>query len=132
MEITVTQEQGRVPVTVLHVQGDVNASTADQFQEEAQKAYDDGARDMLIDLSGVSLLSSAGLRALHNIFNMLRSDSPEESDGAVRKGLTDGTFKSPHLKLLNPDKNVTQVLSMAGFDMFLEIYNNLKKAVASF
>jgi anti-anti-sigma factor len=132
MEITVTQEQGRVPVTVLHVQGDVNASTADQFQEEAQKAYDDGARDMLIDLSGVSLLSSAGLRALHSIFNMLRSDSPEESDGAVRKGLTDGTFKSPHLKLLNPDKNVTQVLSMAGFDMFLEIYNNLKKAVASF
>ena len=132
MEITVTQEQGRVPVTVLHVQGDVNASTADQFLAEAQGAYDDGARDMLIDLSGVSLLSSAGLRTLHSIFNMLRSDSPEESDEAVRKGLTDGTFKSPHLKLLNPDKNVTQVLSMAGFDMFLEIHNNLKKAVASF
>jgi anti-anti-sigma factor len=132
MEITVTQEQGRVPVTVLHVKGDVNAATADQFLEEAQKAYDDGARDMLIDLSGVSLLSSAGLRALHNIFNMLRSDSPEESDEAVRKGLTDGTFKSPHLKLLSPDKNVTQVLSMAGFDMFLDIYDNLKKAVASF
>jgi anti-anti-sigma factor len=132
MEITVTQEQGRVPVTVLHVRGDVNASTADQFLEEAQGAYDDGARDMLIDLSEVSLLSSAGLRALHSIFNMLRSDSPEESDEAVRKGLTDGTFKSPHLKLLSPDKNVTQVLSMAGFDMFLEIYNNLKKAVASF
>jgi anti-anti-sigma regulatory factor len=132
MEITVTQEQGRVPVTVLHVKGDVNASTADQFLEEAQRAYENGARDMLIDLSGVSLLSSAGLRALHSIFNMLRSDLPEESDGAVRKGLTDGTFKSPHLKLLKPDKNVTQVLSMAGFDMFLEIYNNLKKAVASF
>jgi anti-anti-sigma factor len=132
MEITVTQEQGRVPVTVLHVQGDVNASTADQFLAEAQQAYDDGARDMLIDLSKVSLLSSAGLRALHSIFNMLRSDSPEESDEAVRKGLTDGTFKSPHLKLLSPDKNVTQVLSMAGFDMFIEIYNNLKKAVASF
>jgi anti-anti-sigma factor len=132
MEITVTQEQGRVPVTVLHVQGDVNANTADQFLEEAQQAYDDGARDMLIDLSKVSLLSSAGLRALHTIFNMLRSDSPEESDEAVRKGLTDGTFKSPHLKLLSPDKNVTQVLSMAGFDMFLEIYDNRKKAVASF
>jgi len=132
MEITVTQEQGRVPVTVLHVNGDVNAATADQFLEEAQNAYDDGARDMLIDLSGVSLLSSAGLRTLHNIFNMLRSDSPEESDEAVRKGLTDGTFKSPHLKLFKPDKTVTQVLSMAGFDMFLEIYDNLKKAVASF
>jgi anti-anti-sigma factor len=132
MEITVTQEQGRVPVTVLNVKGDINAATADQFLAEAQTAYDDGARNMLIDLSRVSLLSSAGLRALHNIFNMLRSDSPEESNEAVRKGLTDGTFKSPHLKLLKPDKTVTQVLSMAGFDMFLEIYDNRKKAVASF
>ena len=132
MEITVTQEQGRVPVTVLHVQGDINANTADQFQEEAQQAYENGARNMLIDLSGVALLSSAGLRALHSIFNMLRGDSPEESDEVVRKGLTDGTYKSPHLKLLSPQKNVTQVLSMAGFDMFLEIYDNRKKAVASF
>ena len=132
MEITVTQEQGRVPVTVLHVQGDISASTADQFLEEAQQAYDDGARDMLIDLSKVSLLSSAGLRALHQVFNMLRSESPEESDEAVRKGLTDGTFKSPHLKLLSPKQNVREVLRMAGFDMFLEIYDNLKKAVASF
>jgi len=63
---------------------------------------------------------------------MLRSESPEESDEAVRKGLADGTFKSPHLKLLKPDKNVNQVLRVAGFDMFLEIYANLKKAVASF
>jgi anti-anti-sigma factor len=132
MEITVTQEQGRVPVTILQVKGDVNATTADEFQAQAQKAYDDGARDMLIDLSGVSLLSSAGLRALHSIFNMLRSESPEEGDEAVRKGLTDGTFKSSHLKLLKPDQNVSQVLRMAGFDMFLEIYDNLKKAVASF
>jgi anti-anti-sigma factor len=132
MEITVTQEQGRVPVTVLHVQGDISASTADQFLEEAQQAYDDGARDILIDLSKVSLLSSAGLRVLHQVFNMLRSESPDESDEAVRKGLTDGTFKSPHLKLLSPKQNVREVLRMAGFDMFLEIHNNLKKAIASF
>lgn len=132
MEINVTQEQGRVPVTVLHVKGDVNASTADEFQARAQKAYDEGARDMLIDLSEVALLSSAGLRALHNIFNMLRTESPEESDEAVRKGLADGTFKSPHLKLLCPKRNISQVLRMAGFDMFLEIHDNRKKAVASF
>ena len=132
MEITVTQEQGRVPVTILHVKGDVNTTTADEFQAQAQQAYDDGARDMLIDLSEVSLLSSAGLRALHSIFNMLRSDSPDESDDTMRKGLTDGTFKSPHLKLLNPNENVSQVLRMAGFDMFLEVYNDHKKAIASF
>jgi anti-anti-sigma factor len=132
MEITVTQEQGRVPVTILHVRGDVNSATADEFQAQAQQAYDDGARDMLIDLSEVSLLSSAGLRVLHRIFNMLRSESPDESDEVVHKGLTDGTFKSPHLKLLNPNQNVSQVLRMAGFDMFLDIYVDPNQAIASF
>jgi anti-anti-sigma factor len=132
MEITVTQEQGRVPVTVLHVTGDVNATTADQFQAHAQKVYDSGAHNLLIDLTEVSFFSSAGLRALHSIFNMLRSDSPEESDAAVRKGLTAGTFKSAHLKLLNPNKNISETLRMSGFDMFIEIHNNLKDAIASF
>jgi anti-anti-sigma factor len=132
MEITVTQEQGRVPVTILHVKGDVNAATVDQFQAQAQQVCDDGARDMLIDLSGVSILSSAGLRALHSIFNILRSDSTEESDESMRKGLVDGTFKSPHLKLLKPNQNVNQVLHMSGFDMFLEIYDDLKEAIASY
>jgi len=132
MEISITREQGRVPVTVLHVKGDVNVASADQFRAQAQQAYDDGARDILIDLNQVSLVSSAGLRVLQDIFNMLRSESPQESDAAMRKGLADGTFKSPHLKLLNPNKNVRQVLHMAGFDMFLEIHEDLKEAVASF
>ena len=77
-------------------------------------------------------MSSAGLRVLHTIFIMLRSDVPEENDAAVRKGLADGTFKSPHLKLLNPSKNNREVLRTAGFDMFLEIHDDLKQAVASF
>ena len=132
MEITITQEQGRVPVTVLHVTGDVNATTADQFQAYAQQVYDGGARNLLIDLTEVSFLSSAGLRALHSIFDMLRGDSPGESDAAVRKGLTAGTFKSQHLKLLNPNNNISKTLRMSGFDMFIEIHNNLKDAIASF
>jgi len=132
MEITVSQEQGRVPVTVLRIKGDVNAASADQFQAQARQAYDEGTRNMLIDLSQVRLMSSAGLRVLHTIFIMLRSDVPEENDAAVRKGLADGTFKSPHLKLLNPSKNNREVLRTAGFDMFLEIHDDLKQAVASF
>jgi len=46
--------------------------------------------------------------------------------------LRDGTFKSPHLKLLNPQPAVQQALRMAGFDMFLETHANLEEAVASF
>jgi hypothetical protein len=43
-----------------------------------------------------------------------------------------GTFKSPNLKLLNPRPDVLRVIQTQGFDMFLEIHNNRKKAIASF
>jgi hypothetical protein len=62
----------------------------------------------------------------------LRSEASGESEQAVRKGIAAGTYKSLHLKLLKPNGNVMQALKMAGFDMFLEVHSNLKKAVASF
>lgn len=132
MELTISKQQGRVPVTVLQIKGTVTADTAGQLEQEARQAFADGARHLLVDLSDVSLLSSSGLRVLHNIFNLLRSESPEESDEKIRKGLMDGTYKSPHLKLLNPKKHVHDALKMAGYDMYLEIHSKLKDAIASF
>jgi hypothetical protein len=34
--------------------------------------------------------------------------------------------------LLKPSKSVAEVLRMSGYDMFLEIHQDLKKAIASF
>jgi len=132
MEITVSHELGRLPVSVLHVKGDIDMATAEQIQAQARRAYDEGARNMLLDLSHVPYMSSAGVRAIHEIFTMLRGASPAESDEAIRKGLADGSYKSPHLKLLSPSNRVLEVLKMTGLDMFLEIHRNLKDAVASF
>ncbi len=132
MDITIWQEQGKVPVTVFRPKGELNVNSYEQLQAEARKAFDSGARNMLLDLTDVPYVSSAGLRGIHAIFTMLRGSSPEESSEAVSKGLRDGTYKSPHLKLLNPCDHVMEVLHTAGFDMYLEIYQDLQKAVASF
>lgn len=132
MEIRVSHEQGRVPISVLHVTGDINMSTSDQLMAQAQQAIESGAHNLVLDFSEVPYMSSAGIRLLNALFKMLRGDAPAESDEAMKKGLRDGTFKSPHLKLVNPTRHVREVLTMAGFDMFLEIYANLKDAVASF
>jgi anti-anti-sigma factor len=132
MSITVSQQQGKVPVTVFHIEGEVNTNTYEALQTEAHKAFDAGARNLLLDLTKTTYISSAGLRAVHHIFTMLRSDAPGESDEAVSKGLRDGTFKSPHLKLLNPSASVFEVLKTMGFDMYLEIHTKLDQAVASF
>ncbi|MBI4790262.1 MAG: STAS domain-containing protein [Chloroflexi bacterium] len=129
MEITVAQEQARVPVTVFHIEGSVDGASYEQLQTRAQEAVNAGTRDLLFDLSAVPYMSSAGLRALNSIYNWLNKDaSPEQT----REGVRAGTFKSPHFKLLNPTPRVLQVLQMAGYDMFLEIHHDRKQAVNSF
>jgi anti-anti-sigma factor len=132
-QITVSQEQGRVPVTVFHVIGDViDANSFQQLEAQARAAFEAGTRNLLLDLTKVRYISSAGLRALQSIFMLLRANTPGESDETMKKGLMDGTFKSPHLKLLNPSPAVIDTLRVMGFDMFLEIHHNLKKAIASY
>lgn len=132
MEIATSQYHGRVPVTVFQLKGDLDANTYEQLESRAREAHAAGVRDLVLDLAGVPYISTAGIRAINNIFNLLRTATPTEDDNAIRRGLQDGTFKSPHLKLLNPAPRVAEVLSMAGVDMFLEIHSDLGVAVASF
>jgi hypothetical protein len=130
MDVKVSQEQGRVPVTVMHITGAVTDNQ--ELEALAQAAYDAGARNILLDLTEVPYMATAGLRALHTIFTLLRTDTTEESDEATKAGIAAGTFLSPHFKLLKPSAHVLQVLKAAGYDMFLQIHRDLKTAVASF
>jgi anti-anti-sigma regulatory factor len=132
MEIQVSQAQGRVPVAILKITGELNADTSGQLEAEARKLIDSGAHNLLLDVSGVPYISSYGIRTLSEIFNWLRKGVPSEDDAALDKGLRDGTFKSGHLKLLNPTPQVRRVLNLAGVDMFLELFDDQNTALASF
>ena len=132
LEIVVSQEQGLVPVTVYHLKGVIGAHTYERLETQAAEDFANGMRNLLLDLSEVTYMSSAGLRAFHEIFAMLRADTTEESNQAMRKGMMAGTFKSPNLKLLNPSPDVLRVIEIQGFDMFLEILSDYQKAIASF
>ena len=130
MEIVVTQDEGRVPVTVFQLKGDL--ANEEPLKSQATEAYENGTRNLLLDLSDVPYITSSGLRAIHYVFDLLRSDSPDENDQAVRKGIASGQYKSPHLKLVKPSKNALKALSISGYDMFLEVHKNYKEAIASF
>jgi hypothetical protein len=130
MEIVVSQEQGRVPVTVFHIKGEITSD--EELNAKAEEAFRAGTRDLLLDLREVPYMSSQGLRGLHFIYTLLRTDAPAESDQAVKSGIAAGTFTSPHLKLLGPSAKTLDVLKMTGYDMFLEIHHNLEQAIASF
>jgi anti-anti-sigma factor len=134
MEIKVSTESGRVPVTVIHVDGNIDSSTYEQFQSSARKLIDEGARYILVDLSHAPFVSSAGLRALHTLFNELRSRNPDANlnDEQIKRGISAGTYKSPHLKLLNLSPETKTAFETSGFDMFIDTFTDRKAAIASF
>ena len=132
MEIKTTHEQGRVPVIVFHLTGDLDGLSYEQLQAEADQAIQSGAGYILLDLANVRFMSSAGIRVINQIFSSLRALPDGENESAMAKGLMDGSYKSHRLKLLNPSRQVIKTLSTAGIDMFLETHTDLHKAIASF
>jgi anti-anti-sigma factor len=132
MQITASAAQSKPSVTILAIQGEISAQTSDQFEAAARQAIESGARYLLLDLTEVPYVSTAGLRSVHSIFNLLHTADTEDESEAMRMGLRDGSFKSPHLKLLNPPPEVVKVLRVTGFDMFIESYQDLPAALAAF
>ena len=134
MDIKVFVESGTVPVTVMHVDGNIDASTYTVFQEKARELIEGGAHFILVDLEHAPYVSSAGMRALQSMYDQLRTRYPDldVSNADVKKGISAGTYKSPHLKLLNPSKESIQTFEMTGLDMFIEIFTDKAAALASF
>jgi len=136
MELSSEQLQGRVVVTVLRVKGDLDGSNYRDLIALAQKEFDAGARDFVIDLSGTTYMSSAGMVALQSIVKMSRKEKPLDEEagwGALheieREG---GKDLLRHVKLLSPQARVDKVLEIAGVKSVFPIFTDLAAAVASF
>ena len=134
MEIKVSTENGRVPITVMHVDGNLDFSTYNVFQTRAEELIKSGSRYILVDLVHSPFVSSAGIRALNHIDKQLRAIHPDSNLGEeeLKKGISAGTYKSPHLKLVNLSNETKTVFKTSGFDMYIEIHDDLKTAIASF
>ena len=135
MEINVTQEKGKVPVSVVHLKGDLDASSYLDLVNTAQELYNAGARSFLLDMSDLVFISSAGLASLHIVTKMFRGENADPENGW-------GTFKEidrkresglqNNVKLFNPSPAVDKVLDTVGFKQFFEVYFNLDEALQSF
>jgi anti-anti-sigma factor len=136
MEMTVSQEQATLPVTVLHVEGKLDGSTYERLLAEAQTLYDSGVRDLLLDLKDLSFLSSAGIASLHRLALLFQGKKNEEMEEgwasfrAIDRDRERG--RQQHVKLLNPSQEVREVLDVVGFTAYFDIHTDLQTAVASF
>lgn len=136
MQISSSKQTGRVPVTILHLAGDLDASNYTEVIRGAQELYDAGARDLLIDLGNVPYMSSAGLMALHTVSLIFSGQNmqPGESGRPSFRSLDMQKDQAAreHVKLLGPQPAVDQVLETVGLKEFLEVFTDLEAAVKSF
>ena len=128
LSITTSQVQGKIAVTILHLGGHLHGSTEQQLLDTARQVREDGATHILLDLSELEVLASAGLRAIQNIFKLF---TPVEDVALIQKHGAE-PYKSPYLKMVCPNPQIYYVLNITGFMQNLYIYNNMDDGIKSF
>ena len=136
MNISISQVQGKVPVTVLKLEGQLDGQTYQDLINKAREAYKAGWRDFLIDMSDLTYISSAGLVALHSVALLAKGEDLPDTDEGWSTYRSMGRSKEAgiqeHMKLLNPRPEVQSVLEMVGFSAVFKIFSNFDEAVKSF
>jgi anti-anti-sigma factor len=118
LRISSEQMQADVPVTLFHLRGWLDAQSEEQLLEAARTAHDGGARYLLIDMSDLDTLTSAGMRALQKVYQIF---TPKEDQ-----------FKLAHLKLCNAPPQIYNVLGITGFLQNIPMYESMDTALKSF
>ena len=136
MEIKINQMQAPAKVTVVQVTGKLDGSNYLELIEAARRVYMDGARDLLIDMSQLTYMSSAGIAAIHKTALLFRGMPVVEAESgwadfhAIDRDRGSGVQQ--HVKLLSPQPEVANTLDISGFKALFEIHSDLAQAVASF
>ena len=118
LRISSEEMQADVPVTVFHLRGWLDAQSEEQLLEAARSAYDGGARYLLIDMTDLDTLTSAGMRALQKVYQIFTP--------------TDSPVKAAHLKLCSAPPQIYNVLGITGFLQNIPMYESIDTALQSF
>jgi len=139
MALTTTTEEanGRVPITVLSLDGELDASNFERLIDEVRALYDNGTRNLLIDVSGLSFLASSGLVALHAIVRLLHGEPPPDLESgwdafhSIGLDVSSGASQA-EVQLAGPQPGVARVLSRTGLDRLFRIHPDRASALAAF
>lgn len=125
--LNIKKTEGKV--TVLHLEGKLDGQTEIELLGAARAEFSAGAKFLLLDFSKLTMITSAGLRALHTLYKMFTPEAEIQAWNAEHKG---ETFKSPYFKIARPPSEIHYTLSISGFLQSIYIYPSLQEAVDSF
>jgi anti-sigma B factor antagonist len=105
MHITTTEQDG---VTVINVVGKLNLGTYSALKKRTRSIVDDGAKKILLDVSGISEMDSTGIGVIVALLNTVRAKGgdlrlagrfvPEVEEAFNLCGLARVFVQYPHVK----------------------------------
>ncbi len=110
MEITQRVEGG---VSVIQPDGRIDTLAAEQLDQVLQTAVAEGHSSLVVDMSKVEYISSAGLRSLAAVLVMCRDEGGD-------------------MKLAALNERVTRVFKIIGFDLLMSVTDTPEAAIAAF
>lgn len=137
LQTTVEYVEGRVPVTIVALDGELDATNFEKVIDTVRGAYEAGGRHLLLDLTALSFISSSGLVAIHAAMRLTRGEAPPDPEQgwealrAMRDDVEAGTVVS-NLRLCGTQGAVRKVLDRTGLGALIPSYPDRASAVASF
>ncbi len=105
------QTEKRGQRVVLWASGRMDANTSSEFEQKCEDLINDGTKDIVVDLSGLEYISSAGLRSILAIGKKLKGEG--------------GNFSFCNLQGM-----VKEVFDISGFGSLFAIHGTLEEALA--
>lgn len=99
-------------ILILTIEGSIDSKTAGDLQNQIMDSVAD-AKNIIMDLSAVEFLSSAGLRILLMVYRQLKA-------------------RNGKIILVGVSEDIRDVMEMTGFINFFEIHQTLEQAHAQF
>ena len=128
-DILVITKSSEGNVSVLHLAGRLDGESEAALLKSAQDEHAAGVRLLLLDLTELNMLTSAGLRAFHNIYKLF---TPKAEVDEWEKKHPDEPFKSTYFKLAGTTPEIYYVLNVAGFLRNIPVFADLQKGLLSF
>jgi anti-anti-sigma factor len=137
MQTTVERVEGRVPVTVMALSGELDASNYLRLVEDVRPLYAAGARHLLLDLSDLTFIASSGLVALYSIVTLMQGEEPPDPEygwgalHAMGRGVEEGGVQTA-VRLCGVQPAVGDVLQRTGLDGLFHSHPDRESALAAF
>ena len=137
MQTTVERIDGAVPVTVLSLSGELDASNYLRLVDDVRPLYAAGARHLLLDLSDLTFISSSGLVSLYSILKVMQGEEPPDPEygwsalHTMERDAEEGSSQNA-VRLAGLQPAVAEVLQRTGLDAMFPTHPDRESALAAF